>query len=93
MRQWQITARQKLFPGFNGLAERGFTASAKIISLRMLSYKQSKRDIRQVRIKRFVPAGSAFWTGTVIAGGGFAWIAKAHRDNGCLARIIELLPR
>ena len=93
MRQRQITARQKLFPCFDGLAKRGFAAIAKIISLRMPSHKQSKRDVRQVCIKHFMPAGSAFRARRIIAGGGFARIAKAHRDNGCLARVIELLPR
>ena len=93
MRQRQITARQKLFPGFDGLAKRGFTTSAKIISLRMLPHEQSERDVWQARIKHFMPAGSALWTGRIIAGGGFARIAKAHWDNGCLAWVIELLPR
>ena len=40
-----------------------------------------------------MPARRAFRTGRVIAGDGFARIAKAHRENGDLARVVELLRR
>jgi putative heavy-metal chelation protein len=44
-----------------------------------------------IGIQFFMPARSAFRTRRVIAGGSFARIAKAHRDNGYLARVVELM--
>ena len=41
-------------------------------------------------IKLFMPAGRAFRTGRVIAGRGFARIAKAQGDNRDLARVVKL---
>src|SRR5690242_4742004 len=37
-----------------------------------------------------MPAWSAFRTWRVVAGGGFARIAKAHRNNRDLTRVVEL---
>jgi hypothetical protein len=42
-------------------------------------------------IQFFMPSGRAFRTWRVIAGVGFTRIAKAHWDDGDLARIVELL--
>jgi len=64
-----------------------------IIILRILSDKQSKRDVWQTGIQLSMPAGSAFRTRRFITGGGLARIAKAHRDNRDPARVVELLRR
>ena len=59
----------------------------------MASDEQGQRDVGSMGIELFMPAASAFRTGRIIAGHGFARIAKAHRENGDLARVVELLRR
>ena len=82
---------QILFPCFDGFAQRRFAARAEIMVVCVSSNKQRQRDVGQMGIQFFMPSGGAFRTWRVIAGVGFARIAKSHRDDGDFARVVELL--
>lgn len=90
VRQREVAERQILLPRIDGIAQRRLAALAQIAGLRIPADQQGQGDVGQMGVQPFVPAQSALRRRRVIAGRGFARIAKTHRDNGDFARIVEL---